>query len=266
MADAILQAKAILDSAALKGEIQNIGSALARLKSQVAATGAGGKIGPTFDTRGLNQFQSGIGALQGGIGGLLGSIGQLAKSPLFVGGAIVGGIGLLAKQIMDAENAFIKLADTLGDTSARTNVAVKDLFILRTVFQDIGISGDAVGGLLNKMQKALAGADEQGKGTRKTFEDLGLDMDALASKSAIEQFTAIIAALKQVDQNKRALAVEKIFGKGGLRTICSPSSATRRRVGCPRRAGWRRRRCDTARVDARPPFVFAKQRRQCHWH
>ncbi|MBE2179906.1 MAG: hypothetical protein IAE97_05500 [Chthoniobacterales bacterium] len=106
--------------------------------------------------------------------------------------------------------------DRFADLSARTGVAVKDLVVLDRAFQNAGMSGEQVGPSINRLQKALAGVNEDGEPTNAMFQRLGLSMETLQGLDPGGQFTAVGKAISSIaDPTDRAAAAMGIFGKSG---------------------------------------------------
>lgn len=123
--------------------------------------------------------------------------------------AQIGGLSIGVKNALDVGGRF-------SDLSTRTGAAVSDLAILEQAFKNNGLAAEAVGPSINKLQKALIGVNDEGEPTNKTFERLGLDMEALKNSSPIAQFNAVGAAINALqDPAERASAAMGIFGKSG---------------------------------------------------
>lgn len=118
--------------------------------------------------------------------------------------AVLGGLGVGVKSALDTGGFF-------SDLSANTGIAVKDLVLLEREFKNAGKSGEDIAGIVGKMQRNLASGDA-GAGLSK----LGMDMDALRSKSPVDQFHAIGQAINGIqDPAEKTAAAMAVFGKSG---------------------------------------------------
>jgi len=173
------------------------------------------------------SLKAGAAAAARSIGGIFRSaasmitsvLGKIGKS-FFIGG-ILGSLATLVASFFSARAAIrgfkaaLDLGGSLSDMSARTGAAVKDLAVLQTAFKQNGINVE-VGTAINRLQKALVGANEDGDATAEVFAKLGLDMDALRKLSPAAQFDAVGKAIAKLpDPASRAAAAMRIFGKAG---------------------------------------------------
>ncbi len=110
----------------------------------------------------------------------------------------------------------LNLGGTLADLSANTGAGVADLVLLRQAFENAGLGADAVGPALAKLQKALAGVNEDGDETRGVFAKLGVSAQSLSRMSAVEQLKALSVAFAQVpDPAQRTALAMQLFGRAG---------------------------------------------------
>lgn len=124
-------------------------------------------------------------------------------------GAAFAGIGLAMKTAIDA-------GGELQDMMARTGAGGRDLVILQQMFANAGVEASKVPVSLNKMQKALAGVNEDGEQTANAFNKIGLNIHDLQQMDAVGAFRAIgekIAGIESPAQ--RTAAAMEIFGKSG---------------------------------------------------
>lgn len=118
--------------------------------------------------------------------------------------------------IVAASKKAIDAGGELADTMLKTGASGKGLLILQQAFENAGMAADAVGSSLNRMQKALAGVNEDGEPTNAAFAKLGLSVQnlmALDPAAAFRQIGESIAKIQNPAQ-RAALAIE-IFGKSG---------------------------------------------------
>jgi hypothetical protein len=111
----------------------------------------------------------------------------------------------------------VEAGSKLSDMMARTGADGEGLFLMQRAFENAGLAGDKVPGVLNKMQKALAGVNEKGKRLQtRVFSDLGLSIEKLRSMDAGAAFRKISTAIAAVpDPAQRAALAMEIFGRSG---------------------------------------------------
>lgn len=136
-------------------------------------------------------------------------------------GAAFAGIGTAMKTALDA-------GGELADMMARTGAAGRDLVVLQQMFANAGVEAGKVPVSLNKMQKALAGVNEDGEQTSNAFNKIGLNIRDLQQMDAVGAFRAIgekIAGIESPAQ--RTAAAMEIFGKSGgeLLAVMTDSAA-----------------------------------------
>ena len=123
----------------------------------------------------------------------------------------------------------IEAGGELSDMVARTGADGAKLFVMQRAFENAGIAASRVPDVLNKMQKALAGLNEEGgRVTDRVFRDLGLSVSQLQAMDPAAAFESISKALAAVENPaKRAALGMEIFGKsaGQLLVMMTDSNA-----------------------------------------
>lgn len=123
----------------------------------------------------------------------------------------------------------IKAGGELSDMIARTGADGEKLFVLQRAFENAGIAAATVPSVLNKMQKALAGVNEDGERVvTRVFNDLNLNVEQLRRLDPAEAFRTIGEAIARIDDPaKRAALGMEIFGKsaGSLLVLMDDSQA-----------------------------------------
>jgi hypothetical protein len=151
-------------------------------------------------------------------------------SSLGRGVAVAGAVGFAATTAAvlatsAALGAAVKQALDLGgkfsDLRSRTGASVKSLTIWSQALDDAGIGGDQLGGIINKLQKAIESGNP-------ALEKMGLNLDELRKLAPDQQLArvgAAIVALKSPSQ--QTAAAMQIFGKSGgqLLTVFKDTSA-----------------------------------------
>ena len=174
-----------------------------------------------------DKAKSSTGNLSGGLGDGAAKAGIFGGAMAAVTTAVIG----FAEQALSAAINAIKnliagfaegilkvgqLADALEELSARTGVSTGDLLVLRKAFEDAGIGADAVGPMMNRLQKALAGVNEEGQPTSEALAKLGLSVSSLSTMSGVQQIAAVQdAIMKLPTPAAQAAAAMEIFGRAG---------------------------------------------------
>lgn len=164
-------------------------------KVAAAAKGVRGKIDKEMSP--LRRMNIGAGVARG--------LAVLGAGAIAAGAAVAVGV----KSVLD-------LGGQLSDLSARTGIAADQLMVMGQAFKNNGLSIESVGPAINRLQKALAGANEDGDATASIFDRLGLNMAALSAASPDAQFRAVGSAIAALaDPAERTAAAMAIFGKSG---------------------------------------------------
>ena len=114
-----------------------------------------------------------------------------------IGGAAALGAGL--KKAFD-------LGGSLSDLSAKTDIAVKDLVVLKQAFEDAGVSGDQVGITLNRLTRRTLIATEGNNNYAKALEKLGLDPVELSLMDQAERFKVVAQRIGELGINSTTTA------------------------------------------------------------
>jgi len=145
-------------------------------------------------------------------------VGEMAKGfAAFVGPiAAVGAAFLGARGIVNSFRDAIDMGGKLNDLSARTGETAGNLAVLQRAFVNAGSSGEAVGPMLNRLQKFMVEASTGGKQQIETMTGLGLSYDDLAGKTPTEQMATLARSISSIsDPAERATAAIAVFGKSG---------------------------------------------------
>lgn len=134
-------------------------------------------------------------------------------------GAIKAAAALVSGTLGTFKDA-LDLGGTLADMSARTGIAIKDLVVLGRAFENAGKSADDVGGVINKMQKAIIEAADGAEKPKKAFKELGISLEELRAKSPADQLEMIGKAIMGIDEPaKRSKLSMDIFSKSGAEML-----------------------------------------------
>jgi hypothetical protein len=150
------------------------------------------------------------------------SVGASFGSMVKAGAALAVGFGALniagnaiAGSLADFGKA-LDLGGTLQDLSQRTGETAGNLMILQRAFENSGSSAEAVGPMINKLQKFMIDASNGSDKNVAALKMLGLTYDELKEKSPTEQLALISAGFQGIgnDSQRTATAVA-VFGKAG---------------------------------------------------
>jgi len=159
----------------------------------------------------LTGFSGNVESFNSKVSGMASSFAKFAGPIAAVGLAFLG-----AKSALQAFTEAISMAGQLNDLSSRTGETAGNLAILQRAFDNAGSSGEAVGPVINKIQKAIVEADQ---GTQKfvdAFASLGISMEDFKGKTPTEQLQVIAKALSEVeDPTQRSALAMELLGKSG---------------------------------------------------
>lgn len=160
----------------------------------------------------LKRAQVGISSIGAALAPVAGIAMGVGTAIAAAGVAVVGAAGGIAVGVRSAMN----LGGALSDLEARTGVTAGKLMVMQQAFTNAGVSAEMVGPAINRMQKALAGANEDGDSTVSMFEQLGLNLAELKSLKPDEQFQRTAKAIAGLTSPAdRAAAAVGLFGKSG---------------------------------------------------
>jgi hypothetical protein len=160
---------------------------------------------------------------------VLGAFSQVGEAGKHMGetfGSIAGKLAGLAAgyvSISGAIHAFNGVMDKggqLADTSDQTGILAGKLVILGRAFENNGIPAENLGSIINKMQKTLVAAGDEGSAAADKLGRLGLKVSDLQAMTPDQQFETIAKAIAKIqDPTERAGAAMEIFGKSGGKTL-----------------------------------------------
>ena len=115
---------------------------------------------------------------------------------------------------------FAKLGDEIQKMSKRTGVAVKELSRLAFATSQSGASLQVLEVAIKTMQRGLVDASRGLTTATDNFDDLGIALEDIQSKSPEEQFILIAEKLSQIeDPSLRAGLALKVFGRSGAELL-----------------------------------------------
>jgi hypothetical protein len=160
---------------------------------------------------------------------VLGAFSEVGKAGHAMGetfGSIAGKLaGLAAGYVsisaaVGAFNGVMAKGGELADFSDQTGIATGKLVILGRAFENNGMHAEDLGTVINKMQKTLVAAGDEGSAAADKIGRLGLKVSDLEAMTPDQQFETIAKAIAKIqDPTERAGAAMEIFGKSGGKTL-----------------------------------------------
>ena len=158
--------------------------------------------------------------------GAFSQVGEAGKQMGETFGSIAGKLaGLAAGYVsisgaIHAFNAVMEKGGQLADFSDQTGIATGKLVILGRAFENNGMHAEDLGTVINKMQKTLTSAGDEGSAAADKIGRLGLKVSDLQAMTPDQQFETIAKAIAKIqDPTERAGAAMEIFGKSGGKTL-----------------------------------------------
>lgn len=159
----------------------------------------------------LAGFQQTVADFSGNVGNMASAFGGFATK---IGGVAAAFFG--AQSAVQTFSQAINVGGQLAELSARTGESAGNLAVLQRAFQNAGSSGEAVGPMLNRLQKFMVEASMGGKQQIETMTGLGLSYDDLAGKTPTAQMATFASRISEInDPAERAAAAIAVFGKSG---------------------------------------------------
>ena len=171
---------------------------------------------------GLSSAGEGLSKVFGGGAGLAGGLTNIGASvagllnPFTVGLAAVAAFGAGASAVASGLLSLEDRVETLGNTADKLGVSFEFIQTLEEAGNRSGVSIESVSTAFGKLQKTLAGADEESKAATAALDKLGISFTDLENLSPEEQIRLIAEQLQGIDDPaKRTAAAMQIFGKSG---------------------------------------------------
>lgn len=138
------------------------------------------------------------------------------KGISFAANLITGSVSAAAERM----KKIFDLGGEMADVSANTGMAASEAMVLRQAFSNAGMGADGVQGSVAKLQKALAGTNEEGESTNAALQRLGLSAGELDDLPVIEQIKRLQQAFAGIeDPAERAKTAMELFGKSGVKML-----------------------------------------------
>lgn len=131
-------------------------------------------------------------------------------------GKELGGFYLIYEAVMQVAEGFentLEMGAHLRDLSIASGQSVHDLVILGHALDLTGGSANDAQMFLFKLQTAISGVNEEGKGTATALKLLNLDLRELRTMSALEQVEALQKGLSKIgNQADKVSIIKDLFG------------------------------------------------------
>lgn len=136
-------------------------------------------------------------------------------------GLAVAAVGIAAvKSAFDAFKGFADYAGGVADLAAQTGLTSEATMVWSQALKNAGQDASALGPLMNRLQKAMSGVNEDGMVTNKAFETLGINIETLRGLSPDKQLQTVSEAIASInDPAQRAAAAMELFGKSGGKSL-----------------------------------------------
>lgn len=187
---------------AIPGPIGNVAGRLSGLAS------AGEGLGRVF-SGGLTQGLASVGT---SVAGLINPF----TAGLAAAAAFGAGAAAVAKGLVSLEDRV----EALGNAADKLGVSFEFIQTIEAAATRSGTSLESVSGAMGRLQKVLAGADEESKQATAALAKLGISFSDLETLSPEEQITTIGERLRGIeDPAKRTAAAMALFGRSGAELL-----------------------------------------------
>lgn len=166
------------------------------------------------DTLNLKLALSGLAGVEAGFRQLTHTIGEVKNIALEMGGAFLGikgieGVSELVKQALE-------LGSSLQNLKARVGATIPELMSMQRLLKDNGGEAGNVAMLMQKMEKSIVDAAENGGHLEKAFSDIGLSAEKLSASTPGQAFRAVATGITELDNEfKKTQVSMAIFGRTG---------------------------------------------------
>lgn len=138
----------------------------------------------------------------------------------FAGGAVLGGLGMLASGIVQAGKDVLQFAGNLQDTSEALGVTAEQLQGLQASFLMGGAGAEDVKKSLGKLSQAMADAQQNLGPARDSFDQLGVSFETIASGDTNAVLMEIANGIRNSTNPTQSFAAAlDLLGKSGMKMI-----------------------------------------------
>jgi hypothetical protein len=192
---------------------------------------------------GLASAGEGLGKVFGGGAGLSGGLTNIGASvaglvnPFTVGLAAVAAFGAGASAVASGLSNLEDRVETLGNLADQLGVSLEFVQVLEEAGNRSGVSIETLASSMTRLQKTLAGADEESASAQKALGRLGVAVEELNGLSQQDQIRLIGDRLQAIeDPAQRTAAAVALFGKSGAGLLpffknLSPAASDLERFG-----------------------------------
>lgn len=122
--------------------------------------------------------------------------------------------------VFEGMKGALDMGGKFSGLSAATGASVSELVLLSKAFENNGLAADAVGPMIARFQKALAGLNEDGQSTTGVLQKLGVNTLALNQMSVAAQFQELSRAFSAIeDPAERTRRAMELFGRSGAQML-----------------------------------------------
>lgn len=207
------------------GDVDKLAASFDKLSASIDGTNANSK--KLSEHPGFNDFASKV---KSGLSDPMGTFGDAAESALkklgpFGAGVVATGaiFTAFAKEGMDAARSLGSLADSIGDTSVRMGLTIKETGDFSFAMRRAGGDITSLEGVMKRLSQGLTDNSEEGAKARKGMVDLGITAyDGATNKlrpmsDVLVQLSEKLSAVEE-PAKRNTLAIS-ILGKGALAAL-----------------------------------------------
>ena len=157
--------------------------------------------------------------------GLTSAIHGINKSVETMKHALVGFVGFEvmkkgAEMAIDAFKGLMEYAGGVKELSAQTGMSAESVMVWGQALKNAGLESSSLQMLMNRLQKAMTGVNQEGQPTNHAFERLGINLEILRSMKPEEQMEVVAKAIAGIrDPATRASIAMELFGKSGGKAL-----------------------------------------------
>ena len=164
---------------------------------------------------GLSKVFGGGAGLSGGLANIGASVAGLVN-PFTIGLAAVAAFGAGASAVASGLLDLEDRVEGLGNLADQLGVSFEFIQVLEEAANRSGVSIETLASSMTRLQKTLAGADEESKTAQKALDRLGVSVEELNGLSQQDQIRLIGDSLRAIESPaQRTAAAVALFGKSG---------------------------------------------------
>lgn len=121
----------------------------------------------------------------------------------------------------------LDLGGRMSDLAASSGASAGEMLVFQQALVNAGMSADQTGMMVARLQRAIAGVNEDGQGTTDVFSKLGINIQALQGMDLTSQIQTLSSAFSGLtDQNQRTALAMQLFGRSGAEMLVLLRDAT----------------------------------------